>query len=79
MQGCVYLFSNLTKQICGGLLTVFDCLYSPRGPWPPFNFLIYSQLVGFLGQVFSSTQGLYLNTGKNKHRKTTYTHQTSMP
>jgi hypothetical protein len=32
--------------------------------------LIFSQAVGFLGRVISSSQGLYLNTGEHKHRKT---------
>jgi hypothetical protein len=37
--------------------------YTARGPWPLFSFLIYSQSVGL-------SQGLYLNTGQHKHRKT---------
>jgi hypothetical protein len=53
--------------------------YSPLGPWPLlFSFMIILQTVGLLGRVISSSQGLYLNTGKHKHRKNTYTHQTSM-
>jgi hypothetical protein len=38
-----------------------------------FSFLIYSQMVGFLGRVISPSQGLYLNTGQHKHRINTYT------
>jgi hypothetical protein len=30
----------------------------------------FSQAVGLLGRVISSSQGLYLNTGQHKHRKT---------
>jgi hypothetical protein len=41
---------------------LFEWLYSPCGPWPVFSFLIYSQSVGLLGRVISSSQGLYLNT-----------------
>jgi hypothetical protein len=32
-----------------------------------FSLLIYSQSVGLLGRVISSSQDLYLNTGENKH------------
>jgi hypothetical protein len=38
-----------------------------------YQFLDYSQTVGLLGRVISSSQGLYLNTGQHKHRKT-HTH-----
>jgi hypothetical protein len=31
--------------------------------------LCHSQVVGLLGRVISSSQGLYLNTGQHKHRK----------
>jgi hypothetical protein len=48
-----------------------------------FIFLwIYTQTVGLLGRVIGPSQGLYLNTGQHKHRKTrarAHTHQTSMP
>jgi hypothetical protein len=37
------------------------------------QFLDISQVVGLLGRVISSSQGLYLNTGQHKHRKT-WTH-----
>jgi hypothetical protein len=33
------------------------------------QFLYFSQAVGLLGRVVSSTQGLYLNTRQHKHRK----------
>jgi hypothetical protein len=49
------------------------------GPWPFIQFRNhFSQPVGLLGRVISSSQGLYLNTGQHKHRTNTYTHQTSM-
>jgi hypothetical protein len=51
--------------------TFFDWLYSPCGPWTLFSFLIYSQSVGFLGRVISSSQGLYLNR-KNIHTSNIY-------
>jgi hypothetical protein len=35
-----------------------------------YHFLDHSQTVGLLGWVISSSQGLYLNTGQHKHRKT---------
>jgi hypothetical protein len=53
----------------------FHWLYSPLEPWP----LIILQTVGLLGRVISSSQGLYLNTEKLKHRINTYTYKTSMP
>jgi hypothetical protein len=56
-----WIFSNLI---------FLDWLYSPCGPWPLFSFLIHSQLFGLLRWVISSSQGLYLNTGQHKHRKT---------
>jgi hypothetical protein len=37
------------------------------------------QMVGLLGRVISSSQGLYLNTGQHKHRINAYTHTISMP
>jgi hypothetical protein len=39
----------------------------------------FLQTVGLLWRVISSSQSLYLNTEQHKHRKNTYTHQTSMP
>jgi hypothetical protein len=33
------------------------------------QFLDHLQTVGLLGRVISSSQGLYLNTGQQKHRK----------
>jgi hypothetical protein len=44
-----------------------------------FSFMIILQTVGLLGRVISLSQGLYLNTGQDKHRINTYTYQTSMP
>jgi hypothetical protein len=41
------------------------------------QFLDHSQSVGLLGQVISSSQGLYLNTGQHKHRKT-HTHTSNI-
>jgi hypothetical protein len=40
---------------------------------------IYMQSVGLLGRVIGPSQGLYLNTGKHKHRINARTYQTSMP
>jgi hypothetical protein len=57
----------------------FQMALSPCGPWLIFGLLMYSQSVGLLGRVISSSQGLYLNTGQHNHRINTYTHQTSMP
>jgi hypothetical protein len=56
------------------LIYFFDWLYSPCGPCSIFNFLIYSQSVGLLGRVISSSQDLSLNTGQHKHRINTFTH-----
>jgi hypothetical protein len=36
--------------------------------------IIFSQTVGLLGRAISSSQGLYLNIGKHKHRINAYTH-----
>jgi hypothetical protein len=41
--------------------------------------MIILHTAGLLGRVISSSQGLYLNTGRHKHRINTYTDQTSMP
>jgi hypothetical protein len=43
------------------------------------QFLDHSQTVGLLRRLISSSQGLYLNTGRHKHRINAYTHLTSMP
>jgi hypothetical protein len=44
-------------------LIFFHWLYSLLEPWPLiFSFMINLQTVGLLGQVISSSQGLYLNT-----------------
>jgi hypothetical protein len=48
------------------------------GPWPLIQFCNhFSQTVGLLGQVISSSQGRYLNTGQ--HRIKAYTPRTSIP
>jgi hypothetical protein len=39
----------------------------------------FLQMVGLLGQVISSSQGLYVNTEQHKHRINTYTYQISIP
>jgi hypothetical protein len=58
----------------------FQWLYSPLWPWPLlFSFMIILLAVGLLGRVINSSQGLYLTTGRHKHRINTYTHQISMP
>jgi hypothetical protein len=33
------------------------------GPWPLFQFLFYTQLVGLLGRGINQSQGRYLQTG----------------
>jgi hypothetical protein len=44
-------------------------LYSPLlSPGPLISFLIYTQSVGFLGQVINPSQGRYLPTGQHKRR-----------
>jgi hypothetical protein len=45
------------------------------GPWPLIQFRNpFSQTVGLLGRVISSSQGRYLNTWQHKHRINSYTH-----
>jgi hypothetical protein len=44
-----------------------------------FFILIILQMVGLLGRVISSSQGLYLNIGQHKHRINSYTHQPFIP
>jgi hypothetical protein len=44
-----------------------------QGPGPQFH-NNFSQKVGLLGWVISSSQGLYLNKRKHKHRINAYTH-----
>jgi hypothetical protein len=39
-----------------------------------FHFLIYRQSVGFFGRVISPTQGYYLHTEQDKHRKNAHRH-----
>jgi hypothetical protein len=51
-------------------------------PWAlasDFCFMFILQMVGLLGRVISSSQGLYLNIRQHKHGINIYTHQTSMP
>jgi hypothetical protein len=53
---------------------------SIQGPGLLFSFVIFfTQMVGLVGRVISSSQGLYLYTRQHKHRINAYTHQTSMP
>jgi hypothetical protein len=43
-------------------------LYSPLEPWPLiFSSMVILQTVVLLGRVISSSQALYLNTGKHIH------------
>jgi hypothetical protein len=62
---CIFFFSGSTAPLGLGL-------------WF-FSFMIILQMVGLLGRVISSSQGLHLNTGQHKHRINAYTYQTSMP
>jgi hypothetical protein len=79
-QRGLFLMAATNKGIVRWLRFFFHWLYSPLGPWPLlFSFMIILQTVGLLGRVISSSQGFYLNTGQQKHRINTYTHQTSMP
>jgi hypothetical protein len=44
------------------------------GSWPLIEFRNhFSQTVGLLGRVSNLSQGLYLNTGRNKHGIKAYT------
>jgi hypothetical protein len=75
---CDHFCSNST--LCCWYIYIFFFFFdSPCAPRPLFSFLIYSQSVGLLGRVISSSQGLYLNTEQHKHRINSCTHQTSMP
>jgi hypothetical protein len=56
----------------------FFLLRSLRSTGLISQFLDHSHTIGLLGRVISSSQGLYLNTGQHKRRKT-HTHQTTMP
>jgi hypothetical protein len=42
-------------------------LYSPYGPWPVYEFLNLTQLVGLLGRGISPSQGRYLHTEQHKY------------
>jgi hypothetical protein len=69
------------RHPCGNHYGVFSvALLAHSGPWPHTQFRNhFSQTVGLLGRVISSSQGRYLNTGQHKHRINVYTQQTSMP
>jgi hypothetical protein len=56
-----FIFFNLVSLLGSSLLYWSTELIT--------QFLDLSQAVGLLGRVISSSQGLYLNTGKYKHRK----------
>jgi hypothetical protein len=46
---------------------------APLGPGLFFSFMIILQMVGLLGRVISSSQGLYLNRGQHKQNKNIHT------
>jgi hypothetical protein len=69
----VHVFIFLVAPSLGSLLPLLE----HRAEFP--QFLDQGQSIGLLGQVISSSQGLYLNTGQHKHRINAYTNQTSMP
>jgi hypothetical protein len=49
------------------------------GPWPLLQFrIIFTQTVGLLGRVISSSQGRYPHAGQHEHVENTHT-QTFMP
>jgi hypothetical protein len=51
------------------------CSIALQPLWPLATFsssLIYTQLVGHLGRVFTPSQGRYLHTGQHKQNKRTY-------
>jgi hypothetical protein len=62
----------LTSPTCGGrsvgIVRLRTKATEGGGGW------LYTQSVGLLGRVISSSQGLYLNTGKHKHRLNAQTH-----
>jgi hypothetical protein len=41
--------------------------------------IFFTQTAGHLGRVVSPRQGRHLHAEQHKHRKNTYTHETSMP
>jgi hypothetical protein len=64
-------------QIDNLLLAQCSCLLKPFLLYPKVSrfvsfILIILQTVGLLGWVISPSQGLYLNTGQDKHRKNKY-------
>jgi hypothetical protein len=57
----------VTLQHMSIYLSIYLWLYSPRGPWPLFQFLnLYT--VGHLVGGISPSQGRYLHTIQHKHR-----------
>jgi hypothetical protein len=82
VNNCIYNFATTCKldEFLWLQDFFFHWLYSPLGPSLWFlSFMIILQAIGLLGQVISSLQGLYLNTGQHIHRINTYIYQTSMP
>jgi hypothetical protein len=80
--GKVGLFETATQADSEYLRCFFFSMALPAhsGPWPFIQFRNhFSQMVGLLGRVISSSQGRYLNTGQHKHIIKTYTRQISMP
>jgi hypothetical protein len=67
------------KELRYILLYFFTGSSAPFGPGLCFfSFMIILHTVGLLGRVINSSQDLYRNTEQHKHRKNTYTYQTSM-
>jgi hypothetical protein len=67
-----------------GIVSLFFFFFSMAPPvhsrpWPLIQFRNhFSQAVGLLGRVISSSQGRYLNSGQHKHRTNAYTHKISI-
>jgi hypothetical protein len=63
-----------------GQLFFYVSLPAHSGPRPSIQFRNhFSQAAKLTGRVISPSQSRYLNTGQQKHRINSYTHQTSMP
>jgi hypothetical protein len=81
--GCVQgilVIIQICYQYFFSLIFFSVALPTHSEPWPLIQFRNhFSQTVGLLGRVISSSQGRYLNAGQHKHRINTYTHQKSMP
>jgi hypothetical protein len=74
-----FVCCNLPVRCHGNVFSLM-ALPAHSGPWPLIQFRNhFSQTLGLLGRVTSSSQGLYLNEGQHKHRINAYTPQTSMP